>query len=263
MWLRFRVAVVGMPQHLIRKLEQFTRLSASNRQAVVNTATQKVRFLGAHQDIISEGDAPEHVNLILEGWAYRYKQLEDGRRQIISFFLPGDLCDPHVFVLREMDHAIGTITPVRLAEIHRDQMLRLTDEHPRITQALWWETLVTAAIQREWTVNLGQRTGLERIGHLLCELFIRLRGVGLTEGDSCLLPVTQVELGDATGLSNVHVNRVLQELRASGLIVLRGKRLSIPDLRALQAVAQFNVNYLHLDREGRHLDANESERVSA
>ncbi|GJE35816.1 Crp/Fnr family transcriptional regulator [Methylobacterium oxalidis] len=243
-----------MPQHLIRKLQQFAPLSEEDGRALEDAASRKVRIFGAHQDVIREGDAPEHVNLILEGWACRYKQLEDGRRQIISFFLPGDLCDPHVFVLREMDHAIGTITSVRLAEIHRDQMLRLTDEHPRITQALWWETLVTAAIQREWTVNLGQRTGLERIGHLLCELFIRPRGVGLTEGDSCLLPVTQVELGDATGLSNVHVNRVLQELRSRELIVLRGKRLSIPDLEALQRVALFNVNYLHLEREGRRLE---------
>ncbi|GEP06697.1 Crp/Fnr family transcriptional regulator [Methylobacterium oxalidis] len=252
-----------MPQHLIRKLEQFACLAPADKRALEDAAARKVRLFGPHQDIIGEGDEPEHVNLILEGWACRYKQLEDGRRQIISFFLPGDLCDPHVFVLREMDHSIGTITPVRLAEIHRDQILHVTEEHPRITQALWWEMLVTAAIQREWTVNLGQRTGRERIGHLLCELFIRLRGVGLTEGDSCLLPVTQVDLGDATGLSNVHVNRVLQELRASGLIVLRGKRLTIPDLEALQRVALFNLNYLHLYREGPDFDANGSDQPLA
>ncbi|WP_336492907.1 Crp/Fnr family transcriptional regulator, partial [Methylobacterium nigriterrae] len=133
-----------------------------------------------------EGDPPPHINLILEGWACRYKQLEDGRRQIVSFFLPGDLFDLHAFVLREMDHSIGTITPVKLAEIHQDTFLRITDQHPRIARAVWWEALVAVAIQREWTVNIGQRTGLERIGHLLCELFIRLRAVGLTEGDSCL-----------------------------------------------------------------------------
>ncbi|GJE44020.1 hypothetical protein AEGHOMDF_3206 [Methylobacterium soli] len=120
--------------------------------------------------------------------------------------------------------------------------------------------LVAAAVQQEWTVNLGQRTGLERIGHLLCELFIRLRGVGLTNGNSCILPVTQMDLGDATGLSNVHVNRVLQEMRISGLVVLKGKHLTVPDLEALQRVSLFNVNYLHLDREGRHLDANGSEQ---
>ncbi|GJE46069.1 Crp/Fnr family transcriptional regulator [Methylobacterium soli] len=251
-----------MPQHLIRKLEQFARLSYDDRHALEEAARQRVRLFDPHQDIIREGDNPDHVNLILEGWACRYKTLEDGRRQIISFFLPGDLCDPHVFVLREMDHSISTITHVRLAEISRDTLLSLTEQHPRITQALWWEMLVHAATQREWTVNLGQRTGLERIGHLLCELFIRLRGVGLTNGDSCALPATQIDLGDATGLSNVHVNRVLQEMRTTGLVMLKGKYLTIPDLERLQRVSLFNVNYLHLDREGRHLDANGSERLN-
>ncbi|AWN42377.1 Crp/Fnr family transcriptional regulator [Methylobacterium durans] len=244
-----------MPQHLIRKLEQFVQLSPEDKLAL-EAASRKVRLVGPHQDIISEGDSPEHVNLILEGWACRYKQLEDGRRQILSFFLPGDLCDPHIFVLREMDHSIGTITPVRLAEIPAETLSDLTDRYPRITKALWWEMLVTVAVQREWTVNIGQRMGLERIGHILCELFIHLRGVGLTDENSCLLPVTQIDLGDATGLSNVHVNRVLQELRMNGLIVLKGKRLTIPDLEALQRVSLFNVNYLHLDREGRRFDAN-------
>ncbi|MDR7038871.1 MULTISPECIES: Crp/Fnr family transcriptional regulator [Methylobacterium] len=252
-----------MPQHFIRKLEQFTRLSAADRRAAWDIASQRVRCLRPHQDIIHEGDPPEHVNLMLDGWACRYKTLEDGRRQIISFFLPGDLCDPHIFVLREMDHSISTITQVRFAEIAREQLLDLTERHPRITQALWWEMLVTVAVQREWTVNLGQRTGLERVGHLLCELFIRLRAVGLTEGDSCLLPVTQVDLGDATGLSNVHVNRVLQELRGNGLIVLKGRQLTIPDLEALQRVSLFSANYLHLDREGRHLDANGTDLLQA
>ena len=245
-----------MPQHLIRKLEQFTRLSAEDKCALEAVARQRERLVRPHEDIIREGDPPRHVNLILEGWACRYKQLEDGGRQIISFFLPGDLFDIHAFVLREMDHSIGTITPVKLAEIQQDTLLSLIDEHPRIARAFWWEALVGVAIQREWTVNLGQRTGLERIGHLLCELFIRLRAVGLTADDGCILPLTQGDLAYATGLSNVHVNRVLQELRSSGLIVLKSRHLAIPDLAALQAVSLFNTNYLHLDREGQHLDAN-------
>ncbi|WP_298952668.1 Crp/Fnr family transcriptional regulator [uncultured Methylobacterium sp.] len=246
-----------MPRHLISKLEQFTRLSVSDKQALELAAGEKRRRIGPREDIIQEGDDPAFVNLILDGWACRYKQLEDGRRQIISFFLPGDLCDTHIYVLREMDHSIGALTPVTFAEISRETLARVTAEHPRITQALWWDTLVTAAIQREWTVNLGQRTAAERLGHLLCEIFIRLRGVGLTEGHSCVLPVTQADLGDAMGLSNVHINRTLQELRGSGLIVLKGRQLTIPSLAALQTASLFNANYLHLDRVGRHLDAND------
>ena len=245
-----------MPHHLIRKLEHFTRLSGDDRQALHDLA-QNIRSIGAHEDIIREGEKPQYVNLILDGWACHYKQLEDGRRQIISFFLPGDLCDDHVYVLREMDHSIGSLTPLRYAQIRRETLVAVTDRHPRITRALWWEALVAAAVQREWTVNLGQRSALERMAHLFCELFIRLRCVGLVEGQTCPMPVTQSELADAMGLTTVHVNRVLQEMRASGLILLKAKQLTIPDLAALKKAALFNANYLHLEREGAYLDANE------
>lgn len=246
-----------MPHHLIRKLEHFTKLSHDDRQALEIVAG-KQRVFAKHSDIISEGDDPHHVNLVLEGWACRYKQLDDGRRQIISFFVPGDLCDSHVYLLREMDHSIVALTPVKLAEISRAALEQIANDNVRVTRALWWDTLVTVAVQREWTVNLGQRTAFERVGHLLCELFLRLRSVGLTEDTACDLPLTQVELADALGLSNVHINRTLQELRRSGLIVLKGGRLTIPDFPALQRASLFNPNYLHLDHEGRHFDANGS-----
>lgn len=245
-----------MPQYLIRKLEQFTRLSRDDKQAL-SRAADRQRVVGARTNIISEGDAPSHVNLILEGWACRYKQLDDGRRQIISLILPGDLCDEHIYVLREMDHSIATLSPVKVAEIPRALLGQVTETHPRLAKALWWNTLVTAAIQREWTVSLGQRTASERLGHLLCGLFVRLQGVELTQENSYALPLTQTELGEVLGLSNVHVNRTVQELRRSELIVLKGGRLTIPDFAVLQAASLFNPNYLHLDHEGRHLDASE------
>ncbi|WP_159349768.1 Crp/Fnr family transcriptional regulator [Roseomonas harenae] len=246
-----------MNNPLIRKLQQFTKLSSDERQVLEQVAAEGVRQLGTREDIIREGDKPQALNLILSGWACRYKHLEDGRRQIIAFFLPGDLCDNHVFVLREMDHSVGTLTPVTFAQIPRRRIDEITLEYPRVTQALWWESLVNTAIQREWTVSLGQRDALERMAHLLCELFLRLRSVGLTQENRCELPLTQSELADAMGLSTVHVNRTLQELRAANLIVLKGRTLTIPDLDALQSAGQFNPNYLHLEHEGRHLDANE------
>jgi CRP-like cAMP-binding protein len=242
---------------LVRKLEQFTRLSADDKAALARAASERVRMVGAREDVIAEGDRPRLVNLILEGWACSYKYLPDGRRQIIAFFLPGDLCDLNLFILSEMDHSIGTITPSKVAEIQPALLDEITMRHPRVTQALWWETLVAGAIQREWTVNVGQRSALERIAHVMCELILRLRAVGLTSGDSCEWPLTQAELADTCGLSPVHVNRTLQELRAAGLISLKGRRLTVPDLEALKDAAMFNTNYLHLGREGRHLDANE------
>ena len=132
------------------------------------------------------------------------------------------------------------------------------DAHPRVTQALLWEQLVTVAIQRQWTLCLGRLSAFERVAHLLCELFLRLRGVGLAANGACELPVTQIDLSDATGLTPVHVNRTLQELRGAGLVRLGDKKLVIPDLRALQDAAQFNPNYLHLQRKGWQLDADEA-----
>jgi len=245
-----------MASYLIRKLEQFTKFSSTDRQVLEDAARARVRHFRSREDIIREGDEPRNVNLFLGGWACRYKSLEDGRRQIMSYFIPGDLCDLNIFVLRSMDHSILALTPVTVAEISRDLLEDITVNQPRITQALWWESLVTASIQREWTVNLGQRTAFERIAHLLCELFFRLRAVGLTQDNTCEIPLTQVDIGETVGLSTVHVNRTLQELRGAGLITLRDKILVIHDLEAMQNAALFNPNYLHLNHVGRHLDAN-------
>lgn len=247
-----------LPNPLVVKLEHFVRLAEPDREIIHRISADRHRTLGPREDIIREGDKPEHINLVLSGWACRYKVLEDGRRQVIAFFLPGDLCDLNVFVLRQMDHSIGTITAVTISEISRAGFDALMLAHPRVTQALWWESLVAAATQREWSVNLGQRDALERMAHLFCELFLRLKTVGLAAGNSVELPLTQSELAEATGLSAVHVNRTLQELRTRGLIILRDRTLTIPSFAALRDAGLFNDNYLHLDHEGRHLDANQT-----
>ena len=243
--------------HLIRKLEHFVRLSAADRAILSRAAAERVRNFAPRIDIVREGDKPRDVHLILAGWACRYKQLEDGRRQIVSFFLPGDICDLNVFILREMDHSIGTITSVTIADLSREFFDEIFVRHPRIATAFWWEGLVNSAIQREWTMSLGQRTASERMAHLFCEIFLRLRLAGLTREDSCDFPLTQADLADAMGLSKVHVNRTLQELRSAELIILKGKILIVPNLEQLMNVGLFNANYLHIDHEGRQLDAND------
>ena len=243
--------------HLIRKLEHFVRLSPADRAILVRASSERVRNFRPRIDIAREGDKPRDVHLILAGWACRYKQLEDGRRQIVSFFLPGDICDLNIFILREMDHSIGTITSVTIADLSREVFDEISAGHPRIATAFWWEGLVNSAIQREWTMSLGQRTASVRMAHLLCEIFLRLRLAGLTRENSCDFPLTQSDLADATGLSKVHVNRTLQELRSAELIVLRGKSLTVPSLERLMNAGLFNANYLHIDHEGSQLDANE------
>lgn len=245
-----------MAPALALRLEAFTRLSADDR-AAIGRISKVTRVIPARRDLIREGEKPQFVHLMVDGWACRYKTLPDGRRQIVAFFVPGDFCDLNVYILRQMDNSLGAITRPSVSDISRDDMDALTSSRPRISQALWWETLVRAAIQREWTLNIGQRTAYERIAHLLVELFIRLRSVGMTQGNSCDFPLTQTDLADATGLTSVHVNRTLQELRSDGLIVLERKRLTIPELQALKDGAMFNPNYLHLDHEGKNLDSNE------
>lgn len=238
------------------KLEAFTRLSADDKAALVQIS-RNVRIVDARRDLVCEGDKPHFVHLVLDGWACRYKQLPDGKRQIVSMFLPGDFCDLNVYILKYIDHSIGAITRLKVATITPDEMSALTAERPRVTQALWWHELVSTAIQREWTLNLGQRSAYERLAHLLVELYIRLETVKRAWDGRCDFPLTQNDLADATGLTAVHVNRTLQELRRDQLIELDRKQLQILDLERLMEVSMFNPNYLHLDHEGRHLDANE------
>lgn len=237
------------------KLEAFARLSPDDHEALA-AISHNFRYVDARRDVISEGDRPRHVLLVVDGWACRYKQSPDGKRQIVSLFVPGDFCDVNVHILRQMDHSIGAITRLKLALIIPEEMNALTSERPRITQALWWHELVAAGIQREWTFNLGQRSACERLAHLLVELYLRLRLVGLAQNCRCDFPLTQNDLADATGLTSVHVNRTLQELRRDGLIELERRQLNILDLDRLMDLSKFNPNYLHLDHEGRHLDAN-------
>ena len=243
-----------MAPALALRLEAFTRLSPEDRAAIARIS-QVSRIIAPRHDLVREGEKPRFVHLMVEGWACRYKALPDGRRQIVSFFIPGDFCDLNVYVLKEMDHSIGAITRLAVADIGRNEMDEVAAAHPRITQALWWESLVQVAIQREWTLNIGQRSAYERLAHLLVELYLRLKTVGLARDGSCDFPLTQNDLADATGLTAVHVNRTLQELRHDDLIVLEHKRLTITDVGALMQVAIFNPNYLHLGHEGRNLDA--------
>jgi CRP-like cAMP-binding protein len=247
---------LGSGPAVASKLEAFTRLSASDR-AALSEVTRNFRYVDARRDVIGEGDKPRYVHLVLDGWACRYKQLPDGKRQIVALFVPGDFCDVNVYILKAMDHSIGAITRLKVAMITPEEMNALTAERPRITQALWWHELVTAAVQREWTLNLGQRSAYERLAHLLIELYLRLKAVGRARDGRCDFPLTQNDLADATGLTSVHVNRTLQELRRDGLIELERKQLQILDLDRMMDVSMFNMNYLHLDHEGRHLDAND------
>lgn len=237
-----------MSDPLITKLARFTSLDEADRAALARLSVDVRDVSGG--DLILEGDQPEHVLLLVEGWACRYKSLPDGKRQITAFLIPGDLCDVHIFVLDRMDHSIGLLCPARVAFIPAQLMLDTMARHPGIAQALWWATLVDEAVLREWLVNLGRREPFERVAHLLCEMWLRARNVGLvTEADRFDLPVTQAELADAMGLTTATVNRALQRLRAESLISLHDGQLTVLDAKHLMEASDFETGYLHGERE--------------
>jgi CRP-like cAMP-binding protein len=236
-----------MDNTLIKKLAGYVPLDEEDKR-LLNSVVQQPRTVPAHVNLASEGDKPVYVHLILEGFACRYKFTVDGQRQIMAYLLPGDFCDLHVFVLKHMDHSISTISPCTVVDIPREQILKLL-ERPRLSLALWCAALVDAAVLREWLVNVGQRHAAQRLAHVLCELLIRLRIVGLAD-NSYELPLSQTDLADTIGTSNVHLNRVLQELRRANLITWKSDKLVILNIDQLMKFSGFNPNYLHIGLDG-------------
>jgi CRP-like cAMP-binding protein len=202
--------------------------------------------VGAGRDLVREGDHPTECQLILQGFAYRHRMLENGQRQIMSFEIPGDLCDLHGFLLGKADHSVATLTPCRVATLPREVLTDWVERRPAVARALWRGTLVDAAVSQTWLLNIGRRTARERIAHLLCEVVLRLEAVGFAEDGGCTLPIMQTEIADALGLSVVHVNRALQSLGGEELVTSEGGQVTIDDLRGLQVAGGFDPAYLHL-----------------
>lgn len=233
-------------ERLFSRLEGFGPLGDEERQALLQSMSAE-RAFAPREDLVHERRSVEGVYVILDGFACRYKLLPDGRRQIVGFLLPGETCDLRVFMLRRMDHSIAALGPVRAAVITPPAVAGLIDNYPRIARAFWWRTMVEDSTTREWVVNVGYRSAFERVAHLLCEVFWRLEAVGLTRGDECRFPLTQMELGDSVALSSVHVNRTLMYMRRANLVKLHGGTLHLLNRRALESAAGFDPAYLHLE----------------
>jgi CRP-like cAMP-binding protein len=233
---------------LILRLSYFQALSADEGHALESAATT-VRLHRPHENLVLEGEPATHISLLLTGFAYGYRFFPDGRRQIVSYLIPGDLCDLRLLLRPTAAHTVSTLTAANVALYSRETLLALIENYPHLGRAMCWLALQEEMIGREWLVNIGQRTAVERLANLLCEIFTRMGAVRLTEGGRCEMPLTQVELADTLALSTVHVNRTLQELRRRGLVSLSGGMLEIHDFGALQSVAMFAPNYLYSGRE--------------
>ena len=231
---------------LVTKLSHFVPLSDEDERVLEALCLNEERF-EADTDIAVQGDVPRSAFVLTHGIACRYRLLADGQRQILTFLIPGDVFDLHGFLLKAMDHSVGTLAPTRLAAISRATVFDLFEHHPRIGAALWWSALQEDAINRERIVALGRRSARGRVAYLLCELVWRQRAVGLSDDNTIRLPLTQLELADTLGLTSVHVNRILQELRRDDLITLAHRRLTVGDVERLQELAACNQDYLHLE----------------
>lgn len=230
---------------LIRKLESLGRLSPDERESV-EAMPLRGRQLAAGEEVASEGDEPLHCCLVVEGFLQRYSTLSSGVRQTLSIHIGGDIPDLQGLHLRTMDHTLGSITRSRIALIAHGDMLEVFRKAPRLAVLFWRDSLIDAAISRAWVKVLGGHDAFGKCAHLLCELFVRMDVVGLTDGNSCPLPLTQVQLGEALGTSSVHINRTLQKLRSDGLVEHKKGRLTILDWARLRKVADFDAAYLNL-----------------
>ncbi len=229
----------------LARVRALTVISDEDVKALKNMRLEH-RFMKAGSELVFIDDAPSRSFLLTEGFACMYKLTGPGRRQIVSFSISGDMPDLQSLHARRMDVSISALTDVNVSYVPHADVKELCRTRPDLNQAFWRMSLIEAGMAREWVVNIGQRDGKSRLAHLLCEMFARLQAVGLSNGAECHFPITQVELGDATGLTSVHVNRMMQSLRGDGLLTLDRRVLKIPDFPRLARFADFDAGYLQL-----------------
>jgi CRP-like cAMP-binding protein len=233
---------------IIRKLERRCALSQAERDAILAMPYVR-RILQPSAYLVREGEKPRpHCSFVLSGFAYRQKLTSEGTREIVSLHMPGDFLDLQHLFLHQADHNVQALSRLDVADLSRDSLQELVLDHPGIGRALWIDGLVDASIYREWILNVGRRDARGRIAHVLCEFAVRMQVAGVADEGGYRLPVTQEQLGDAVGLTSVHVNRTLKALVADGFVRFDRRNLQILDWDGLRQVGEFSTLYLHLDQ---------------
>jgi CRP-like cAMP-binding protein len=202
------------------------------------------------RELLDQGTSAPGVWLILSGFAYRYVSHANGRRQIVGYLVPGDLCGLDTCSGTPMDHSVAAVDSVIAALLPSERLLSLTEKHPELLRSLWRRAAIDAAVTRQWLINVGQRDSFARLAHLFCELYTRMQYAGLCYMNSCEMPIAQTSIADALALSAVHVNRTVMRLRRAGMVSLGRRRLNILDAKALRAAAGFDPAYLGNADEG-------------
>lgn len=239
-----------MPNTLLMQLSRRDRIPDDERDLLLKSFVGE-KVYSAGQDIVHEGGRPHFSLLLVEGFAGRHKVLADGARQITAVHVPGDFMDLHGFLLKVLAHGVFAMSDCRIAMIEHEALKRITETAPHLARMLWLDTLIDASVHREWLVAMGRRAAEAQTAHFICEMFVRLELVGLTDGYSFQLPITQVMLADTVGMSVVHVNRCLQTLRKTGALKWKGTNVQIVDWDRLVEIAEFDPTYLCIQNEPR------------
>lgn len=221
-------------------------MSAAER-AALETSIADVQTVPARRALVRRGEPVRHATLVVSGFLCRYMDARDGFRQLVSLQVPGDFVDLHGYPLQRLDHDVATLTEAQVALVPHDRLTVLTERFPHLGRLLWFSTLLDAAMHREWIFRIGRLEATGRVAHFLCETQARLQAVGLADDNGYQLPLTQQDIGEACGLTSVHVNRTLRRLREAGLVELANREVRVFDRPALAALGEFDPDYLYLE----------------
>lgn len=242
------------PDALAAKISLHTPLTDPER-AALGGFVRRTQTVLPGVTLAAAGEPLDIATIVVDGMLARTKMLRDGRRQILSLLLPGDLVDAHASVLKTRDDNLEALSRSEVAIVPQSRVAEVGAQHPRLHEAFLREAFIEAAIVREWVLNVGQRNAMEALAHLFCELHYRMNAVGRVAKGAFAFPLRQQDLADALGVSAVHLNRVFLQLRETGLVTAGGKTLTIVDLSGLRQAAHFDSDYLHLDRANTALSA--------
>lgn len=236
-------------KHLLKLRARYDISEAE--ESLIRSFVSPPTEVAAKQTVIRGGDLLSRSTLLLEGMMCRYKDLANGTRQITELHVAGDFVDLHSFTLKSLDHNIMALTPCTIATVDHSDLKRVTEESPHLTRIYWFTTNLDAAVHREWVLSLGRRSAISRTAHLFCELHVRLGIVGLADDNGFDLALTQVDLAECLGMTAVHLNRTLRDLRDQKIVQFRSRRVVIGDLAQMRRTAEFSTEYLYLDKEPR------------
>ena len=232
-------------RRLATRLQAIAELDSEDMAALA-ALPMTVRQAPAGAEIVREGERTHESVVLVDGFLQRHKDLPSGARQVLAFHVPGDVPDLQSLHLPVLDHTLAAVADSTIAAVPHAALYALARTRPNLGVALWRESLIDAAKFREWIANLGGRRASARLAHLLCEIYVRSRAVGVAEGAECFMPLTQPRLAEALGLSAVHGNRSMTALRTAGFLELKGRQMRILDWEGLRAHAEFDPAYLHL-----------------